>query len=69
MVALAAASLVVLIMVIAILCVKSKSYKYKRKLILIESLLFCQFPGFLLHFLFAYRRSTKNLRRIYGYGY
>lgn len=33
MVALAAASLVVLIMVIAILCVKSKSYKYKRKFI------------------------------------
>jgi len=36
MVALAAASLVVLIMVIAILCVKSKSYKYKRKFILVK---------------------------------
>lgn len=38
MVALAAASLVVLIMVIAILCVKSKSYKYKRELILVKKL-------------------------------
>lgn len=33
MVALAAASLVVIIMVVAVLCVKSKTYKYKSKIL------------------------------------
>lgn len=64
MVALAAASLVVLIMVIAILCVKSKSYKYKRK-----SILIIYDESFLNYILINNRRSTKNIRRIYGYGY